>query len=502
VYLQNWDHMSEDEARTRQGAVLHRFLKDQVLKYSPFYRELFKEKGLSADDIRTFDDLQKIPFTTKADIAPTAENPSKPRMLVLQPDRDTYASTIGVGKKIELFRNQLLNGRDIKGQVLDEYLPSFFIATTGRTANPTPFLYSRRDLSYFRAVAKRLFEIGGISRERDFVFSAFPYAPHLAFWIVYQGGVESGTPMFHSGGGKIFGTDRIIPAVERFGATILVGIPGYIYHVLRLAAERKSDFSKVRMIVLGAERVTENLKQHLKDFLESMGSKDPTIISTFGFTEGRAAWIECPVKDSIGQSTGYHLYPDIEIFEIVDPVTGKPVGDGMPGEVVYSALDWRGSVVLRYRTGDYANSGITWKRCPACARSVPRLGTDLKRMTDQGELKLSKIRGTLVDFNEFFTILSGMPGIIEWQVEITKHDDDPHELDEIHIHVAVQDNIDKENFSEAIKHRVRESLECNVEKVHFHTPAEMAILLGIDDRPKELRIHDRRLELEKMGGSP
>lgn len=496
MFIKNWDKMSEDEARTRQGIVLHRFLKEQVLKYSPFYKELFRVNGLGADDIKTVEDLQKLPFTSKADIAPSADAPNRPRQLVLQPDRETYASTIGLGKKLSLLLNKLITEKDFKEQVLDEYLPVFFIATTGRTANPTPFLYSSRDMRFFREASRRIFTIAGARRESDFAFSAFPYAPHLAFWIVYQGGIMTGVPMFHSGGGKVFGTDRLITSIQKFGATILVGIPGYIYHVLRLAAERNSDFSKIRMIVLGAERVTIGLKKRIKDLLESMGAKDPIVMSTFGFTEARVAWIECPIENSIENSMGYHLFPDMEIFEIVDPKTGKAVGDGESGEIVYTSLDWRGSVVLRYRTGDYARGGITWKPCPACGRKVPRMTTDITRLSDQGELQLSKIKGTLIDFNEFFPIMTSVSDIIEWQIEITKHDEDPNELDELHVHLSIRPDANKSQVQEMINGLVKERMEISVGKFHFWSPEEIAIRLGMDERPKELRIVDRRPELE------
>ena len=327
-HLKNWDKLSKEQYREKQGAALHRFLKDQVLKYSPLYKELFKSSGLGPDDIRSIDDLSKIPFTFKKDIAPTKEDPSKPRRLILQPDESTYASTIGPGKKLELLSNKLTTGRSFKDQVLDEYLPICFIATTGRTANPTPFVYTSRDMLLFKEAATRIFTVADVHRSRDFALNAFPYAPHLAFWIVYQGGVATGTPMFHTGGGKVFGTEKIVSTIKSVGATIVVGIPGYIYHIMRQAAERGMDYSKVRMVVLGAERVTRGMKRRLKELLESCGAKDPVILSTLGFTEARVAWIECPLRNSTRESSGYHLYPDLEIMEIVNPETGKEVAEG------------------------------------------------------------------------------------------------------------------------------------------------------------------------------
>jgi phenylacetate-coenzyme A ligase PaaK-like adenylate-forming protein len=239
------------------------------------------------------------------------------------------------------------------------------------------------------------------------------------------------------------------------------------------------------------------LKKRLKELLESMGARNPAILSTFGFTEARVAWAECPVENSVSVSTGYHLYPDFEIFEIIDSKTGKPVGDGESGEIVYTALDWRGSVVIRYRTGDFAKGGITWKTCPACGRKVPRLSSDITRLSDHSELNLSKVKGTLVDFNEFYQILSGLDGVVEWQVEITKKDLDPNELDEIHIYLATSGNVDQERLAEKIQETVHASMEITVGDIKFVTPEVLTARLGVDDRPKEMRIVDRRPELER-----
>ena len=61
------------------------------------------------------------------------------------------------------------------------------------------------------------------------------------------------------------------------------------------------------------------------------------------------------------------------IIEIVDPKTGEPVGEGQPGEIVFTPLDARGTVVLRYRTGDLIEGGLVYEPCPHCGRHLPRL---------------------------------------------------------------------------------------------------------------------------------
>jgi len=226
-----------------------------------------------------------------------------------------------------------------------------------------------------------------------------------------------------------------------------------------------------------------------------MGAKNPAILSTYGFTEARVAWIECPTENSIDETTRYHIYPDMHIFEIINPDTGERVGDGESGEIVITSLDWRGSVVLRYRTGDYAKGGITFKKCEACGRTVPRLSTNITRLSDHSEIQLSKVKGTLVDFNEFFPILNDAEGILEWQVEITKRNNDPHELDVVNLHLTVKDGYDAKEVENTVARTVLERMEISFETIQLHPIEEITKMLGMEDRQKEERIKDRRKEL-------
>ena len=81
-----WQSLERDRLRALQGRKLHRYLRDCVLPFSPHYREVFARVGLTAGDIRTVDDLAKIPFTSKEELLPTPENPRKALEFVLKPD--------------------------------------------------------------------------------------------------------------------------------------------------------------------------------------------------------------------------------------------------------------------------------------------------------------------------------------------------------------------------------------------------------------------------------
>ena len=145
------------------------------------------------------------------------------------------------------------------------------------------------------------------------------------------------------------------------------------------------------------------------------------------------AWTECPCPR--GEQTGYHLYPDLGIVEVVDPKTGVAMPPGEAGEIVFTPLDSRGSVVLRYRTGDLIDGGLVHEPCPHCHRNVPRLVGNISRASEIKTMRFDKIKGTLVDFNVLEHVLDDSQHLASWQLELRKHNDDPLELDELIFHV-------------------------------------------------------------------
>src|SRR5437762_12733373 len=106
------------------------------------------------------------------------------------------------------------------------------------------------------------------------------------------------------------------------------------------------------------------------------------------------AWAECPGAGDEAPGS-YHPYPDLGIFEVIDPKTGAPLPPGHPGELVFTPLDARGTVVLRYRTVDYTDGGISYEPCPWCGLSLPRLLGNLSRRSEVKELNLDKINGAV-----------------------------------------------------------------------------------------------------------
>ncbi len=437
--MENWgkiEGLNKKDLEKLQNKKLSYFLKNVISK-SPYYVDLFKKNKIKLSEIKTVSDLRKIPFTTKEDIAP----PNNPERFIIKGEKPVHVHF-----------------------------------TAGRTAAPTPFFYTEYDLNNLKEVGKRLFNIFKADK-KDIAVNAFPYAPHLAFWQSYFALNAAGVMALHSGGGKVLGTEKIIRSAAGMKATTLLGMPGYIYHLLRVASEEKVNLKSVNKIILGGERVDQGLKDKLKSFL---GNK-ARILSTYGFTEGKCVWGQC------SENSGYHLYPDLEYIEIVDK-NGEDVGEGEKGEIVYTALDWRGSVVLRYKTGDLVD-GIYYDKCE-CGRTI-RLGNKIERTSEVKEFNLVKLKGNLVNLNVFYSIINQFKEIEEWQIVIKKRNNDPYELDELYLYVSTK-KTDFEKLKTRINEKVKEATEITFSDIIQVKNEEMINRLGLETELKERRIVDKR----------
>jgi phenylacetate-coenzyme A ligase PaaK-like adenylate-forming protein len=480
-----WQQLPEAAIRRLQAEQLRHYLRTVVLPFSAYYGRIFREQGLHADSIRTLEDLQRVPFTTKADLLSSTEHPKKFKDFILAPDPKVLARRPGT------ILNALVHGRaQVKEGFESEFRPIFMTATTGRSAEPTPFFYTQRDLAHLATAAGRMVEICAARREAR-MLNTFPFAPHLAFWFTHYAGTAAGVMTLSSGGGKVTGTDGTIRHLRKFKPDVLIGIPTFIYHVLHQAAAEGVRCENLRQIVLGGEKVNDGLRQKLRDLAGELGALNVDVLATYGFTEAKLAWSECPFPHD-QPSGGYHLHPDLGITEVIDPKTGGTLPPGQPGELVFTPLDARGSVVLRYRTGDFIDGGLTYEPCPYCGRSLPRLVGNISRNSEVKEMNFDKIKGTLVDFNELEHVLDDAPQIGAWQVELRKVNNDPLELDEIILHVQKINGADETQLRRDLSARCFTHLEIHPNRIQFHDTDNIRRLQGVGELLKEQKLVDHR----------
>ncbi|MBI4974320.1 MAG: hypothetical protein HZC19_00640 [Candidatus Omnitrophica bacterium] len=382
------------------------------------------------------------------------KDPAKANLeFCLQPNEEAIKKYLPKPELIKFALLTIFRGKGyLKERLEKEYRPIFLTATAGTTNRPIPFLYTSYDLENLKKHGIRLLEIIGIKRDETAV-SVFPYAPHLAFWLTVFGGVAANVFILSTGGGSL-------------------------------------DLSFLNRVILGAGRVPEGFKLKIAKLLNEMGSSDVKVLGTYGFTESRSAWVECPTD--ITASSGYHTYPDKEVFEIIDPDTGEVKKEGEDGEIVYTGIDSRGTCVLRYRTGDLARGGIVYSPCPHCGRTVPRISSDIIRTSNIKNIQLSKIKGSLVNLDDLGHLLDDKEEIDEWQIEIVKKDNDPYEVDELILYISLLKDVDKEEFSKRLNDEVLSSADVSFNRINYISRKEIQQRIEIESAVKAKKIIDKR----------
>ena len=300
---------------------------------SPFYRKRFAEHKLRPEDIKTLDDLRKIPFTTKNDL------------------RENYPFGMAAVPLEETVRLH---------------------SSSGTTGNPTVVLHTQRDLDQWaEAVARCLYMVG--LRKSD----------------VFQN--SSGYGMFTGGLGFQYGAERLgmltVPAaagntlrqikfITDFGTTALHAIPSYASRLYEVMLQQGIDprDTKLQTLLIGAEPHSEAQRKRIEEML---GVK---AYNSFGMSEmcGPGVAFECP------EQNGLHIWEDYYIVEIIDPDTLEPVAEGETGEMVLTTINREAMPLLRYRTRDLTR--ILPGKCP-CGRNHIRLDRMKGRSDDMIILK-------------------------------------------------------------------------------------------------------------------
>ena len=444
---------SPTDIRRMQEKKLRNYIRHQLYPFSPFYRKLFDERGIDPYSIKSYEDLQKLPLTRKEDIVPTEEDPERYKKFILQPTEEEVRRSYPKGRLIGMALKSFF-GSDVKGAIHEEYNPVLLIATSGTTGNNVPFFYTRYDIELFSASYRALAEMVGV-RDSWRALNLFPFAPHLAFYFTMLAHLTGKWFIYHTGGGGVTPTKKALETMGRLKPEVLIGIPSYVYHFVRTGAEMDVDFSHVKLILTAGEKFPLGSQYRIAEMLQMGGATDVRMMDVYGTTEMRTAYPTCTPH-----SMEYHTFPDLHIVELVDPETGEQVGEGERGALAVTNIDGRGTAVLRFLIGDIFAGGISFETCPSCGSSAPRLIGPIGRIKDySGVLNLTNVKGTLINLNVFYDVMPSISGVEEWQVVITKRNNDPYELDELVVRVALKRGTDPIKVEEMIKDEVESRLE-------------------------------------------
>ena len=299
-----------------------------------FYQLRFNELGITPDDIRTLDDVRRLPFTTKEDL------------------RENYPFGLAC---VPLRQCTRLH------------------SSSGTTGNPTVVLHTERDLhEWAEAVARCLWMVG--SRPDDVFQNSAGYGMFTAGLGFQYGAERVGMLTVPAAAGN---TTRQIKFIRDFGTTVLHAIPSYasrIYEVMKAEGVDPRRDTSLRVLCIGAEPHSEEQRQRIE---QNLGVR---AYNSYGISEmmGPGVAFECPEQD------GLHIWEDYFIVEIIDPVTLEPVPDGEMGELVLTTINREAMPLLRYRTRDLTR--ILPGTCP-CGRTHQRIARLQGRSDDMIILK-------------------------------------------------------------------------------------------------------------------
>lgn len=421
--------------------------------HSPFYKQLFKEHSISPFDIKSIDDLKKIPFTKKEDLM------EQPKDFILQPTEVTLKKTLPTSTTLRaVFYDKLMSMGKVTPELKEEYKPVMFVVSSGRASGmPTPVFYTKKDLDIFAECGARIgTTIGGTE---DSIFHvAFPAGLHMAFWQCIAASDTIGALSIRFGAGM---TDKQVLIMDEFGVTDMVGVPTYTKHLSEAAVRMKEEgytisFENLKNVLCAGERFPEGMKKKILENLQEVGA-DCRILEGYGSSECKTSFVECQ------PGSGFHLHPDVHIWEILDEKTLEPVGEGERGVLAFTHIDFRGSVFLRFLTGDVAENGILYEKC-GCGRTSPRITSPIGRMADYStKVNIARVKGTNLDLNALDDLLSEIQGLEVYQAVITRvNSEDPYSLDTVIVKAGIEKGKEQE-IGKKIKSKVKNVFEITPE---------------------------------------
>jgi len=337
----------------------------------PFYQKKFKELKIKPDDIKTLDDIQKLPFTTKNDLRDNAP--------------------------FGMMASSLNNCVELH-------------ASSGTTGVPVTVCYTRGDIEVWSEVMARCLSMSGLTK-KDVFQNPIPYGTFTGAFGFHYGAQKVGAMVIPSGMGQ---SERQLKLMEYYGTTFISGVASYAMRLSQVANSLGVDLKKlkVRNGLFGAEMFTPGLKKRIMD------AWDMDVHDIYGLTEmcGPGVSTDCD------QHNGLHLWEDHFLIEVLDPVSLEPVDVEEEGEIVLTTLTKEGMPLLRYRTHDLAK--IFDQKICECGR------THVKHTTIKGRSDdMIIIRGTNVYPGQIESVLMKHDNVGgNWRMILTTDKDDVDQL--------------------------------------------------------------------------
>jgi phenylacetate-CoA ligase len=395
----------------------------------PFYRKRFEEANLEPEDIKTLDDLRRLPFTEKDDL-----RNNYPFGMLAVPLRDI----------VEMH------------------------GSSGTTGRATMVGYTKKDMEIWAEVVARVAVAGGAKAD-DIAQIAFGYGLFTGAFGLHFGLQKIGAAVIPLSSGN---TERQLKIMRELGTTLLVSTPSYALYLAEVAGRMGiADELRLRVGLFGGEGHAEPMRREIEEKLHIIATEN------YGLSEiiGPGVAGECVFKQ------GMHLAEDHFIPEIIDPDTGEVLPPGQKGELVLTTITKEGLPMLRYRTRDITY--IMPERCE-CGRTSLRIAKMQGRSDD-----MLVVRGVNVFPSQIEEIVLQAEGIgPHYEIVVSRE----NYLDVLEVLVEPRDASLLESFAElekleqTLRNRLKTALSIEA-KVRLVEPASLKRFEGKAQRVTDLR---------------
>jgi phenylacetate-CoA ligase len=417
------ERLSVDELRSRQLSLLQSTISTAYSRV-PHYRAALDGVGFAPGDLRTLEDLSRLPFTSKADL------------------RENYPFGMFAVPRSEVVRVH---------------------ASSGTTGRPTVVGYTRRDLDNWADLMARSIRAAG-GRAGDVCHVAYGYGLFTGGLGAHYGAERLGCTVVPVSGGM---TERQVDLIRDFGARIIMVTPSYFLAIVDEMAARGLDprDTSLRIGIFGAEPWTEQMRLEVE---ERTGIH---AVDIYGLSEVMGPGV---AQECVETKDGLHVWEDHFYPEIIDPVTGEVLPDGSEGELVFTTLTKEAFPVLRYRTRDLT------RLLPGTARPGMRRMEKITGRTDD----MMIVRGVNVFPTQIEEQILLVPGLTPHYLCVLTR---PGRLDELTVQVeAAPDLTDRTTAASALSRRIKDRVGVTA-TVEILDPHALERSLGKAKRIKDLR---------------
>ncbi|MDX9888921.1 MAG: phenylacetate--CoA ligase [Anaerovoracaceae bacterium] len=424
------ERLSRDDFRRLQLERLQNTVQ-RVYDNVAFYRERFQEMGISPEDIKSLEDLQKLPFTVKDDF------------------RSNYPFGLFSSDRRDIVR---------------------FHASSGTTGKPTVVGYTKKDMKTWKELIARVVTQAGVTQD-DTAQISFGYGLFTGAFGLHQGLEKVGAAVIPMSSGN---TEKQIMVMRDFQTTALISTPSYALHMAEVAKSLGIDPKKdipLKWGLFGGEGSTEAMRNELEQTWGIFATEN------YGMSELMGPGIsgECLALQ------GMHINEDHFLPEIINPDTGEVLGPGEKGELVITTITKEALPIIRYRTKDITS--LHYEKCQ-CGRTTVRMSKIQGRSDD-----MLILGGVNVFPSQIEEVLINAPGIgPHYQIRVYKKE----YLDKIEVDVELKDATYLDSFAKLetlnqdIRGRLRTVLGIDA-KVNLVQPASLPRFEG-----KAKRVIDER----------